>query len=91
MNDSRVSPLCLRIMLLSYCSEKPMEAMDNSMRSKPGEDACKWLAENELVGEDMRATARGIAWVGFILSTPLPEATWSLPKRVDPYTIEWVK
>jgi len=76
------SPLCIQIMFACYVAADPKEYFSGQgWNSQPGHEARQWLNENGLINEDLTATDRGVAWVKFICSTPLPQQTWVLPER----------
>ena len=77
------SPLLIRLMLACHVSAEPAKHMGETWGSAVTNDALRWLYDNGLIDADNRSTEKGKAWVGHIVNTPIPIATWSLPPRED--------
>ena len=78
------SPLLIRLMLACHVSPgHPEKHMGETWGSAVTNDALRWLYDNGLIDADNRSTEKGKAWVGHIVNTPIPIATWSLPPRED--------
>lgn len=68
-------PIVINFMIACYVSPDPQTNLGSqTWNSEVGLKTREWLLLNGLVGEDGRATDRGIAWVEQICSTPLPSA-----------------
>jgi hypothetical protein len=78
-----LAPITIIYMLACYTSPKPEEEVGGPSvwNSEAGRETRNWLRDNGLVGEDWRATEKGIAWVQFICETPLPVSKWVLPEE----------
>ena len=72
----------VEFMFACFLSSNPVEHVGLSMwESGVGQEARKFLRENDLVDHNNDPTSRGMSWVKYILETPLPEQVWRLPSR----------
>ena len=79
---TNVAPIHINFMLACYCGPDPEQTLGSDhWNSEAGMDTRIWLAEKGLIGDDLRATEKGEAWVKFICETPLPVSKWGLPER----------
>ena len=75
-----MAPITINFMLACYCSGDPEGNLgSHHWNSSAGQEARKWLRENNLIKDDNRPTDRGKAWVHFICETPLPVSVWVRP------------
>lgn len=77
------SPLLITIMLACHVSPKPYELVGAPWGSDAGHKFRRLLQEHGLIDANYNSTPKGRAWVQYIINTPLPIATWSMPPRND--------
>ena len=84
------SPLLIRVMLACHTvtverhrERKLEEWIGEAWGSAYVSEALQWLYDNDLVDANNKSTAKGKAWVDYIVNTPIPIANWILPPRAD--------
>lgn len=78
----KLAPIYIKFMLACYVGTNPHEQLgERCWNSSAGNDVRDYLQFHGLIDGENRPTDRGKAWVDFICSTPLPEVSWTLPKR----------
>jgi len=83
-----MAPIHIKFMIACYTTSEPMEQLgERHWNSTAGLAIREWLFENELIDTHNRATEKGVAWVKFICSTPLPVSKWMLPPRSDDVSV----
>lgn len=77
-----MSPLTITIMLECYtCAIPGTNVPPNIWDSDAARDVRAHLHSEKLIDRNFRATARGRAWVEFLIETPFPVCTWKLPTQ----------
>lgn len=80
----KLAPIHITFMIAFYTrGENAIDEIGEACwHSQKGLEVRRFLIDEGLIDSDNgHVTDRGEAWVDFICSTPLPEMSWTLPKR----------
>lgn len=76
-----VSPFAVEFMIACHVSADPPRHIGaERWNSIAGKKIWAWLCREGLIDGQSRATPKGVAWVGYICSVPLPVEQWVLPE-----------
>lgn len=83
----KVAPIHIKFALAFLIEPDPIAALGEQHFDSPvGQEAFRWLVENDLVDRSdhlTRGNEKLSAWIGHLCRQPLPEQSWIVPPTDD--------